>query len=102
MVDCTIEITGVNRDQLAKELGERLTEKQGIVQVHSETERGVDPIAVVSVVLAGIQTAGVIWAWWESRRRTGGKVTIRTAAGHVIELSDIDRSQLEITLTEDE
>ena len=75
---------------------------QGIVQVHSETERGIDPIAIVSVVLTDIQAAGVIWTWWESRRRTGGKVTIRTAAGRVIELSDIDLRQLEITLTANE
>ena len=100
MADYTIEITGGNQDQLAEELGDLLTAEQGEVRVYSETERTLDPIAVVSVALAGIQTAGVVWAWWESRRRGGTKVTVRTAEGRVIELSGIDGKQLEIDLTE--
>ena len=108
MAEFTIEITGETRDQFAQELEKALTGSQGQVQVFAETERILDPVTVVSVILTGLQAADIIWNWWQSRRRsvsevTGGtKVTIRIAGGRVIELSGIDQKQLEIVLTEDE
>ena len=102
MAALTVEITGEAQDQLAQELKQELTAQQGQVQVFAETERGVDPITIVSLVLSAIQAADIIWKWWQRRRNSGSRVTIRTAVGHSIELADIDRAQLEIALTEDE
>ncbi len=59
-------------------------------------------MTVVSVALAAVQAAGVIWNWWQSRQASATQVTIRTAGGHVIELAGIDQNQLEILLGEDE
>jgi hypothetical protein len=55
-----------------------------------------------ATVQSGLHAAESIWNWWQSRRLSGNKVTIRTAGGHVIDLSSIDQKQLEIALTEDE
>ena len=101
MADLTIEISGENREQLARELREDLIADKAKVQIYSETEKGIDPLVIVSVALAGVQAAGVVWDWWRSRRSSETQVTIRTADGHVIKLSDIDRKQLEIVLSEE-
>jgi hypothetical protein len=107
MAEFTIEITGPTQDQMAQELSEQLSSSQGQVAVFTETERALDPITIVSVVLTGLQAADIIWKWWQNRRRPERpeseiKVIIRTAGGHVIDLSGIDQKQLEIVLTEDE
>jgi hypothetical protein len=107
MAEFTIEITGQTQDQMAQQLSEQLSSSQGEVQVFTETEKALDPITIVSVVLTGLQAADIIWNWWQSRRRPERpeseiKVTIRTAGGRFIDLSGIDQKQLEIILTEDE
>jgi len=102
MTELSVEIIGEARDQLAQELKERLIANQGKVQVFAETERAMDPVTIVSVILTGLQAADIIWKWWQSRRNSGSKVTIRTAGGRTIELTDIDQKQLEIVLAEDE
>ena len=104
MADFTVEITGAQRDQWAQELKDRLTEQQGQAQVFAETERDSLTVAatVVSVVLAGLKAADIIWKWWQSGRQRAGQVTIRTASGRVIELSHVDQQQLERILEEDE
>jgi hypothetical protein len=102
MAEFTIEITGQTQDQMAQELSEQLSSSQGQVQVFTETERALDPITIVSVFLTGLQAADIIWNWWQSRRQSESKVTIRTAGGRVIDLSGIDQKQLRIVLTEDE
>ena len=103
MAEFTVEISGTTHEQIASELQESLTSSQGSAQIYSETERGIDPLTIVSVLLTGVKAADIIWNWWEGRRRSGIKVTIRTANGQVIELSGIDQKQLlEIILTQDE
>jgi hypothetical protein len=110
VAEFTIEITGENRDQLALEISVPLSSSQGNVQVSTKySEEDQDPLSTVttvsmmtSTVQSGRQAAESIWNWWLSRRQSENKVTIRTAKGSVIDLSDIDQKQLEIALTEDE
>jgi hypothetical protein len=110
MAEFTIEITGENRDQLALELSVPLSNSQGNVQVSTEySEEDLDPVnsvTIVSVVTSAsqgdLQVAESIWDWWQSRRLSGNKVTIRTGKERVIDLAGIDQKQLEIVLTEDE
>ncbi len=108
MAEFTIEITGENRDQLALELSVPLSSSRGNVQVSTEySEEDQDPMSAVttvsvvtSTVQSGLQAVESIWDWWQSRRLSGNKVTIQTAGGSVIDLSDTDQKQLEIALTE--
>jgi hypothetical protein len=108
VAEFTIEITGENRDQLALELSVPLSSSQGNMQVSTKySEEDQDPLSTVttisvvtSTVQSGLQAAESIWDWWQSRRLSGNKVTIRTAGGSVIDLSDTDQKQLEIALTE--
>ena len=108
MAEFTIEITGQTQDQFALELSTHLNSSQGNVQASTDySERDLDPVnspTIVSVVTSapqgGLQVAESIWDWWQSRHLSGNKVTIRTAKGSVIDLSDIDQKQLEIALTE--
>jgi hypothetical protein len=94
VAEFTIEITGQNRDQLALELSVPLSSSQGQVSTkYSEEDQ--DPLSTVttvsvvtSTVQSGRQAAESIWNWWLSRRLSGNKVTIRTAGGRVIVLSD--------------
>jgi hypothetical protein len=71
------------------------------------SERDLDPVIsppIVSVVPSApqgdLQVAESIWHWWQSRHQSGNKVTMRTAGGRVIDLSDTDQKHLEIALTE--
>jgi hypothetical protein len=108
MAEFTIEITGQTQDQFALELSTHLNSSQGNVQASIDySERDLDPVnsaTIVSVVTSlpqgDLQVAESIWDWWQSRRLSGNKVTIRTAGGSVIDLSDTDQKQLEIALTE--
>jgi hypothetical protein len=110
MAEFTVEITGQTQDQSALELSTHLNSSQGNVQASTDySERDLDPVnsaTIVSVVTSApqgdLQVAESIWDWWESRRLSGNKVTIRTAKGRVIDLSGIDQKQLEIALAEDE
>jgi hypothetical protein len=102
MAEFTVEIIGDNRDQLAYELKDCLTAQQGQVQIFTETERAIDAITVVTVVLTALQAADIVWKWWQNSRKKASKVTIRTASGRVIELSNVDQKQIERILEEDE
>jgi hypothetical protein len=110
MAEFTVEIAGQTQDQFALELSTHLNSSQGNVQASIDySERDLDPVnsaTIVSVVSStpqgGLQVAESIWNWWQSRRLSGNKVTIRTGKGHVIDLAGIDQKQLEIALTEDE
>ena len=57
---------------------------------------------VVSAVLAGVQAADIIWKWWQNRQKSGANVTIRTASGRVIELSNVDQNHIELVLEEED
>ncbi len=98
----TVEITGADRDQLARELSEHLTAHQGQVQIYAETERVAIATTVVSAVLAGIQAADIIWKWWQNRQKSGANVTIRTASGRVIVLANVDQHHIELVLEEED
>jgi hypothetical protein len=105
MAEFTVEITGDHRDHLAQELKDSLTAHHGQVQIYAETDR-VEPLTavatVVSVVLAGVQAADIIYKWWQQSRERANKVTIRTASGRVIEISNVDPEQLEQLLEEED
>jgi hypothetical protein len=108
MAEFTIEITGQTQDQFALELSTHLNSGQGNMQASIDySQRDLDPVnsaTIVSVVISApqgdLQAAESIWDWWQSRRLSGNKVTIRTAGGSVIDLSDTDQKQLEIALSE--
>lgn len=102
MAAFTVEITGANRDEFAQELSDQIMAQQGQAQIYAETERAVDPIAVISVVLAGVSAADILWKWWRKRQKSGANVTIRTASGHVVELSNVTQDRITIILEEDE
>ncbi len=57
---------------------------------------------MVSAVLAGVQAADIIWKWWQNRQKSGANVTIRTASGRVIELSNVDQNHIELVLEEED
>ncbi len=104
MAAFTVEITGELKDQLARELSDSLTAHHGHVQIYAEPER--DPLTavatIVSVVLSGVQAADIISKWWHKRRESAHNVTIRTASGRAIELSNVDHKHLEQILEEEE
>ena len=102
MAAFTVEITGADRDQLARELSEHLTAHQGQAQIYAETERAAIATTVVSAVLAGIQAADIIWKWWQNRQKSGANVTIRTASGRIIALANVDQHHIELVLEEED
>lgn len=53
----------------------------------SLTRHGVDPIAVVGLVLGGISTADVVWKWWSGYRRSGLRMFIAEDDGSEQELT---------------
>jgi hypothetical protein len=101
----TVEITGADQDPAAQELRDQITTQQGPIQIDAETERG-DPLTtaatVVSIVLAGIQAADIIWKWWQNRQKSGANVTIRTTSRRVIDLSKVDQQHIELVLEEED
>jgi hypothetical protein len=110
MAEFTVEFTGPTRDQLALELSTYLRSPQGNLQVLTKyTEQDQDPMTTVTTVSvvtsagqSGLQAAERIRNWWQSRPQSENQVSIRTAGGRVIDLSNIEQKQLEIALTEDE
>jgi hypothetical protein len=108
VAEFTIEIPGQTQDQFALELSTHLNSSQENMQAPiNYSERDLDPVngpTIVSVVTSAsqddLQVAESIWDWWQSRRLSGNKVTIRIPKGRVIDLSLIDQKQLEIALTE--
>jgi hypothetical protein len=49
-----------------------------------------------------VQAADIIYKWWQQSRERANKVTIRTASGRVIEISNVDPEQLEQLLEEED
>lgn len=104
MAELAVKITGADQDPAARELRDQITAQQGQAQIYAET--GKDPLTtaatVVSIVLAGIQAADIIWKWWQNRQKSGANVTIRTASGRVIDLSKVDQKHIELVLEEED
>jgi len=68
----------------------------GAVSGPVEVERGgVDPVAVIGVVLAGVNTAHVLWDWWKAARSSRVIVRVNLADGRVLDLEGCERSDLE-------
>lgn len=103
MADASVEVSGPDAEGLAGELRAVLAssaqpgDRVDLVEVH----RDVVAIAVIGLVFSGVGTAKTLWDWWQSRRSagtTGATVKILLADGTQIDLSGIDREQLEIEL----
>lgn len=102
MADFTIELAGQNSQVLADNLNAVLATAGATVSTHSETEKDIDPLTIISVSLAAIQAAGVIWSWWQNHKSQRTTVIIRTSGGKNILLQTSDVASLEIRLSEDE
>ena len=104
MAELAVEITGTDHDPAARALRDQITAQQGQAEIYTET--GKDPLtttaAVVSIVLAGVQAADIIWKWWQHRQKSGTSVTIRTASGRVIDLATADQKHIERVLEEED
>jgi hypothetical protein len=99
MATASIEVSGPNAEHLAGELRAALvTAVQPTGSVSPvEVERSADlVIAVIGLVFSGVGTAKTIWDWWHSRRSEGVKVRILLDDGSQVDLSGLDREELEI------
>jgi hypothetical protein len=97
----SIEVSGPNAERLARELRAALVSAippEGSVSP-VEVERSADlVIAIIGLVFSGVGTAKTIWDWWGARRPEGVKVKILLDDGTEVDLSGVDREQLEIVL----
>src|SRR4051794_34574044 len=103
MVNASIEVSGPEAEELAYELRSVLASsaQRGDRVDPVEMQRDVVVIAVIGLVFSGVSTAKTLWDWWQSRRSSGtGGTTVKIllADGTEIDLSGIDREQLEIEL----
>jgi hypothetical protein len=101
MASASIEVSGPNAEHLAGELQAALVTAipPGGSVSPVEVERSADlVIAVIGLVLSGVGTAKTIWDWWHDRRSEGVKVKILLDDGTQVDLSGVDREQLEIVI----
>jgi hypothetical protein len=101
MATASIEVSGPNAERLAGELRAALVTAVppggGVSPV--EVERSADlVIATIGLVFSGVGTAKTIWEWWHDRRSEGVKVKILLDDGTQVDLSGVDKEQLEIIL----
>jgi hypothetical protein len=99
MATASVEVSGPGAERVAGELqGALVTAIQPGDDVSPvEVERSADlVIAVIGLVFSGVVTARTIWDWWHDRRPEGVKVKILLDDGTQVDLSGVDREQLEI------
>ena len=99
MATASIEVSGPNAGRLAGELQAALVTaiQPGDSVLPVEVERSADlVIAVIGLVFSGVGTARTIWEWWHDRRPEGVTVKILLDDGSQVDLSGVDREQLEI------
>jgi len=99
MMDATVRLEGPNAVREAQDLRAHLTASLtgGDLVSDVEVNRSAElVIASVGLVLAGTQTAIVVWEWWQSRKSKNGlTVRILLDSGEQVELSGLDREQFE-------
>ena len=101
MAAASIEVSGPNAERLAGELQAALAAaiQAGDSVSPVEVERSAElVIAVIGLVFSGVGTARTIWDWWHDRRPEGVTVKILLDDGTQVDLSGVDRKQLEIVL----
>jgi hypothetical protein len=92
----SIEVAGADAVGLAGELRAALAgagERVSPVEVDRSTEL---VIAAISLALNGVGTAKTLWDWWSARRSKDVTVRILLATGAEVDLSGVDRNQLEV------
>jgi hypothetical protein len=99
MATASVEVSGPDAGRVAGELRAALVtaiEPGGSVSP-VEVERSADlVVAVIGLVFSGVGAARTIWDWWHGRRPEGVKVKILLDDGTRVDLSGVDREQLEI------
>jgi hypothetical protein len=101
MASASIEVSGPDAERLAGELRAALATavRPGDSVSPVEVERSAElVIAIIGLVFSGVETARTIWGWWHDRRSEGVKVKILLDDGTQVNLSGVDRKQLEIAL----
>ena len=99
MASASVQVSGQGAEQLAREL-------QAVLRSNAASADSVSPvevdrsaelvIAVIGLVFAGVDAAKTIWDWWQSRRSTGVTVKILLDDGAQVDLSGVDREQLQL------
>ncbi|WP_140157970.1 hypothetical protein [Micromonospora sp. NBS 11-29] len=100
MGTATVEVSGADAVRWATDLRATLaaTAQPGESVSPVEVQRSAELVtAVVGLVFAGVGTAKTIWDWWQARRPDGVTVTILLDDGTQLDVSRVDRGQLEIT-----
>ena len=97
MSGIAVEIRGEGCDRVAQDLRSRIARVSG-GETSIEVERGVDPVAVVGMLFAGVQTAKTIWDWWQTRAHSSVTVNLIFGDGRVLELNATTRGELEEAL----
>jgi hypothetical protein len=101
VVSASIEVSGPDAERLAGELRAVLSvavAPGGSVSA-VEVERSAElVVAVIGLVFSGVGAAKTIWDWWHANRSAGVTVRVLLEDGRRVELSGVDREQLEIVL----
>jgi hypothetical protein len=104
MVTATVEVSGGLAQSWAGELqavlARRVRPGESVSPVQVERDAGLT-VAVIALVFAGVDTAKTIWDWWHEQRpeRAGVTVTLLLADGTRIEVSGVDRAELDGIVT---
>lgn len=94
-MNAVIRVAGVGAEMVGRDLQTRL---MPTAEASFEMERDVDPVALVGLALAGVQTVKTVWDWWVSARDKRVSVTLVLDNGRVVELEGLERSDLETML----
>lgn len=94
-----VEAAGPDAEEALKDLRRHLVEALGEGSVGPvEVEKSVELLAILSVVLSGVQAATALLSWWQSRRSTSVQIRVTAPDGTVVDLSTADTVDLEIAL----
>ena len=58
-----------------------------------ETLEGLDPVTVISVVVAGAEVANKLWKWWRSREETGVQAKVIRPDGTEVHFNELTEEQ---------
>lgn len=90
-MNAVVRVSGVDAETVGRDLQMRL---MPTAEASFEMERDFDPVALVGLVLAGVQTVKIVWDWWVSARGKRVSVTLVLDDGRVVELEGLERSDL--------
>ncbi len=99
MATATIHVLGDAAPQQAEALRGALASDLGSSAVSEvELQKGPDILALITLLIGGIQAADAIWKWWQSRKDTGVRIRIVLDKGQSIELAGTNLEALELAL----